>query len=326
MSRGAALVETAMTMSLTMFLIYGAIQIALLGFFQMQLDGATFMTAHGYAESPTNSVNQATLATALKPLFPNVQTNTITEQGASPPTTDMPVNWTQWGALNNRFGGASILRPQRTQTLASMTITNFSLIGGNIKLTSGNVDGHMMIANHDDDAQGVAYDSATVYGSLVDPLQADDQNVPPYYFNFGFMWYCSDRSFGSACSSGNRDLRALGLAEYLKNDNYSATTDPNNGVGPGGTFATIACHQRIFADLANAFPASYAATQPYAAGGNYDETTGGPNSVAAFGGASFRLVYSWDVEPVHGETSGPNLGQMYPLNPTAGCASGGPGA
>ncbi|MBV9271291.1 MAG: pilus assembly protein [Candidatus Eremiobacteraeota bacterium] len=318
LSRGAALVETAFTMSVTMMLIFGVLQLAVIGFFQMQLDGATFFFAHSYA---TGSTNQSTLAAALRPLFPNAPVS-MTPTIAAPPTTTMPVNWTQWGALNNRYGGASIARPQQVQTSSSLTVSGFSVLGNSINLSSGNVDGRMMIGNHDDDAQGVDFNSATANSTLVDPLSQDDQNVPPYYFNLAFIWYCPDRSFSATCASSHRYLNALGLAEYLKDDNYTATA---NGIDTNGTFATIACHQRIYAELAAAFPASYASTQPYASGGNYDETSTGPSSVAAFGGASFSLVYSWDRHPIVGET-GAGIGRMYPLNPTAGCGAGGPGA
>jgi len=312
-SRGAALVETALTLGFTLILLLGAMQIAVTGFMQMQLDGATFFFAHNYA---TGSTNTSALNTALQPVFPGVSMN-LSPQTASPPTTNVPVNFTQWGSLNNRYGGASILRPQRVQASSTMTLKWGSALSPNITLSSGNVDGREMVGNHDDDAQGVAYDSTTAYNSLEDPLTGDDQNVPPYYINLSFLWYCTSASPWTNC--GSQHLRAIGLGEYLKDDNYNA---PQNGVAPNAVFGYTACHQRIFAELASAFPA----TRPtYAAGGNYDEASG-PASVGAWGGASFKLVYSWDYMPIQGESFSANVGRLYPMAPGNGCAAGGPGA
>ncbi|HEV3152335.1 MAG TPA: TadE family protein [Candidatus Baltobacteraceae bacterium] len=315
--RGSALVETAFTLGFTLMLILGAVQIAVMGFFQMQLDGATFFFAHSFA---TGSTNVTSLNTALKPLFPNISMN-MSPNPQSPPVTNVPVNFTQWGNLNNRYGGASILRPQRLEATSSMNLGFLSVLGKSITLNSGNVDGRSMIGNHDDDAQGVAYDSSAEYTSLVDPLTQDDQNVPPYYITLSFFWNCGDTPpWGPTCSS--RVLRAVGLGEYLKDDNYSQTNYPNNGVGPQATFETAACHQRILADLAAAFPA----TMPtYARSGNYDQNNG-PSSVSAWNGASFKLVYSWDIQPVQGETGSAMIGRLYPMAVTNGCGAGQPGA
>lgn len=314
--RGTALVETAFTLGFTLMLILGALQIAVMGFFQMQLDGATFFFAHSYATGSTNITN---LETALTPLFPNANLN-MNPNPQSPPLTNVPVNFTQWGNLNNRYGGASILRPQRLEASSSMNLGFLSVLGSSVTLSSGNVDGRAMIGNHDDDAQGIAYDSNAEYGSLVDPLLTDDQNVPPYYLTLSFFWNCGDTPpWGPTCSSSNHVLRALGLGEFLKNDNYS---NPNNGIGPGATFDTAACHQRILADLAQAFPA----TMPtYAPKGNYDQNNG-PSSVGAWGGASFKLVYSWDIQPVRGETGSVDIGRLYPMAVNNGCGAGQPGA
>ena len=315
--RGTALVETAFTLGFTLMLILGAVQIAVMGFMQMQLDGATFFFAHSFA---TGSTNVTSLNTALKPLFPNISMN-MSPNPQSPPVTNVPVNFTQWGNLNNRYGGTSILRPQRLESSSSMNLSFLSILGKSITLSSGNVDGRPMIGNHDDDAQGIAYDSQAEYTSLVDPLTQDDQNVPPYYITLSFFWNCGDTPpWGPTC--GNRNLRAVGLGEYLKDDNYSQSLYPNNGVGPSATFQIAACHQRILADLAAAFPA----TMPtYQSGQKYDQVNG-PSSVSAWGGASFKLVYSWDIQPVQGETGSSMIGRLYPMAVTNGCGAGQPGA
>ncbi len=303
--RGTALVETALTLGFTLMMVLGAVQIATMGFYQMQLDGATFFVAHNYSAGSTNTTS---LEAALQPLFPNVSFN-FTPVPTNPPLTNVPVNFTQWGQLQPRYGGASILRPQRTQVSSSMKLNWLSVLGNNnVTISSGSVDGKAMIGNHDMDAQGVAFDSPTAYTTMVDPLSQDDQNVPPYYSTLAFIWYCGDTApWGPTCH--NRTLRSLGLAEYLKDDNYQKTL---NGTQPGGVFETIACHQRVYANLAAAFPASMPA---YSAGGNYDLSGSG----TGWNGVTFQTVYNWDVMPVRGENGAPTPGRLYPLPVTSGC-------
>jgi hypothetical protein len=324
--RGVALAETAIVLSFTLLVIFGAIQIALVGFFQMQLDGATFMYSHAIADGSTSA---GAIDSSLSPIFPNVPMANLAESAGNPLSTDtggMP-NFTQWGSLTNRYGGASIIRSQMIATKGSMTVNGLSVLGNSVTLSSGNIEGETMIGNHDDDAQGANYNSSTVYGSLVNPLTQDDQNVPPYYFTLAFMRYCTQFSFGTSCPSYDWGMRELGLAEFLKDDptgnagNYNTSAD---GIGPNGTFQTMACHQRIYADLAAAFPATMPSPEP-SPGSDYDETSTGPSSVSAWNGASFQLVYSWDVLNGSGG-QGSMTGKEQPMAPENGCSSGSVGS
>ncbi len=192
-SRATALTETAITLSFTLMLVFGALQLGLMGYYQLQLDGKTFFFAHGYASGSTNT---AALNVALGPLFPNVPMN-ISPIAQYPPDTQVPVNFTQWGSLNNRYGGASVLRPQRLQAQASVSL-NASVLGGNVALDSGSVDGRPVIGNHDDDAQGVDFNSPAADTTVEDPLTVDDQNVPPYYITLAFQW-CNDPQVSAHC-------------------------------------------------------------------------------------------------------------------------------
>lgn len=333
---GAALAETAVVMSFVLLVIFGAMQIALVGFFQTQLDGATFMYSHA---SALGSSNYADIDASLGPIFPSVpmtswsSSNVIDASPLSTDTATMP-NFTQWGALTQRFGGASILRSQLVQTKGTMTVKGLSVLGNSIALSAGNVEGQEMVGNHDDDAQGAGYNSTTVYGTLVNPLTQDDQNVPPYYLTFAYMSYCTATQFssnGTTCTSWSTSagLRSLGLAEFLKDDqtgnagNYDTSAD---GIGTNGTFQDMACHQRIYSDLAAAFPVTMPTPSPIP-GSNYDETSSGPATVAAWNGASFQMVYSWDVQGTHGENPGSKtFANGFPMDPGFGCSSGGPGA
>ncbi|MBV8148293.1 MAG: hypothetical protein JO092_04315 [Candidatus Eremiobacteraeota bacterium] len=323
--RGSALAETAITLSFTLLCIFGGMQIALLGYYQVQLDGSAFFYAHGFAIGQTTA---GLSASNLPAVFPNVQTSLLSPAYASPPNTSVDPNFTQWGALTNRYGGAAIIRPQRVEVSTQMTTSQLSVLGNSVTLSGGNIDSRSMVGNHDDDAQGASPNSATIWNSLVDPLKTDDQNVPPYYFNLAFMWYCNTFDYaGGTCPS--RSLHAVGLASYLKADNYNAS---QNGVVTNVVFQTMACHQRIFVDLVNLLPAQrwhknasgQTSPQDYV-GTQWDETATGPASVPAANGASFQLVYSWDINQIYGE-SWANAGQVYPLHPGNGCTAGGPGA
>ncbi|MGH7736794.1 MAG: TadE family protein [Candidatus Tyrphobacter sp.] len=328
---GAALAETAIVLSFTLLVIFGAMQIALVGFFQLQLDGATFLYSHAYAEG---SSNFSAMDSSLAGIFPSVNltswngTNVTAADPLGTDTSGMP-NFTQWGSLTQRYGGASIIRSQLIQTKGTMNMTGLSVLGNSVTLSAASVDGAAMVGNHDDDAQGAGYNSTTVYNSLVNPLTQDDQNVPPYYFTLSFMNYCTEFQFGTSCPNYDSGLRELGLAEFLKDDptgnagNYTTSAD---GIGQNGTFQTMACHQRIYADLAAAFPSTMPTPAPQSGSNNdYDETSNGPSSVAAFGGASFQLVYSWDVLNGSGG-NGNMIGRAQPMAPELGCTSGGVGS
>jgi hypothetical protein len=295
--------ETAIVLSFTLLLLFGTMQIGLAGYYQMQLDGAGFEYAHQYALGATSATDLSDVAA----LFPNVPSSNVTFTAASPPLTSVPVNYTQWGTLTNRYGGASIIRPTRMQAQTKLN-TGSALweFGSSKTFTAGAVEGQSMVSNHDDDAQGAGYDSTTVYNSQVNPLQTDDQNVPPYFLTFAFQWYCNSTT-STTCP--NASLHSLGLAEYLKDGasgvdgNYTLST---NGIGSGAQFYVMACHQRYFANLAAYFPS----TIPANTGNTYKETsTSSP----------FATPYSWDINQIYGEGFSSQTGQEYPQNTLNGC-------
>jgi hypothetical protein len=298
--RGTALVETAVTLSFTLLLLFAGLQMALIGYFQLQLDGATFFFTHEYASGSTDT---AALNTALSPLFPSVPT-TIAPIPYSPPTTDVAPNFTQWGTTTLRYGGASILRPQRLQATASMQVTS-SAFGGSVSLSAGNVDARPVIANRDDDASGDDFNSSQADTNVIDPLKTDDQNVPPYYITLAFIWYCNDPTTPSWGVCQSRTLRSLGLAEYLKDDNYhSGHTGIDQHDAP---FYLMKCHQQMFAGLSIAL--SLLPNLSPLATDLFDPTK---NPV-------IKNIYSWDYMPVQPESFGSQIGREFPLSPQAGC-------
>jgi hypothetical protein len=312
--RGSALAETAIILSFTLLLLFGTMQLALSGYFQMQLDAATFEYAHAYALGVTDTAG----LDQVSQLFPNVPSTSVVFSASSPPLTNEPVNFTQFGQLTNRYGGASIIRPQRLNAVAQLSVSNFGFLSqSTIPFSAADVEGRYRVSNHDDDAQGAAYDSQTVYNTQVDPITVDDQNVPPYYFNFGFLFHCDRRpGWGASCPGGSEHLHSLGMAEYLKDGddtvdgNYDMTT---TGVTQGEAFQAMACHQRMYAQIAQDLPP---AKPVYAPGRFWDE-----NSGQTMGGqtVSFQLIYSWDQNSIVGAGNG--LGRTRPLSPLNGCSN-----
>ena len=332
-SRGAAMVETAVSLSLALLTIYGAFDLGLMGYFQLQLDGATFFYTHAYASGAAQTSQLGQYGSQLAGLFPNVATANMSPIPAPPPITDMPVNYTQWGTKTERFGGASLLRPQRLQTQATYQVAGgtwnalFPQSAQPITLSAGNVDARPVIGNHDDDAQGADYNSQTVYNSLYDPLITDDQNVPPYYFNFGFMSQCaagpppwesgSNWSHdGTSCNANS--MNALGLAEFLKDDNYYSATRPNNGIDSGGTYELVKYHQQVYALIAQ-----YLALMPNRPPQSTVDTVWNAN-VGTYGlpGYAVETYFPthWDRQNIQSlSESMSNMGRQYPLHPDFGC-------
>lgn len=331
--RGAAMIETAVSLSLMLLTIYGAMDLGLMGYVQLQLDGATFFYTHAQASGASDTAHSGSFGSQLTSLFPLVATAQMTPIPQAPPDTDMPVNYTQWGTTTERFGGSSLLRPQRMMTQATYTIAGgtwnaiFPVKAQPITLSAGNVDARPIIGNHDDDAQGDDYNSSSVYNSLVDPLVGDDQNVPPYYFNFAFMWQCPGPPFGqpgtnwiasgqsATCSSMH--LNSLGLAEFLKDDNYYSSTRPNNGIDSGGTFEIIKWHQQVYSVLSLEL-ASLTARPDQA---TWNSSLSSNSSIGMPGAIMSYYFPHWDVANIQsiGAPSGSMLGRQNPLHPEWGC-------
>ncbi|HEY0382350.1 MAG TPA: hypothetical protein VGC72_09135 [Candidatus Elarobacter sp.] len=62
LSRGGALVETALTIGVVLVVLLGTLEFGVLGFKQIAQDGAVFVAAHTYAQSPASGTARATTA------------------------------------------------------------------------------------------------------------------------------------------------------------------------------------------------------------------------------------------------------------------------
>jgi hypothetical protein len=295
MDRGTAMVETVSVLGFVLALLFGTAQIALAGFYQLQLDAATFFYSHTYALTNGHAFSPQALQSAVPAAIPNA---TINSSGESPPSTSEadadgitvlgemlnggipgPTGNPNY-PLTNRYGGASIIRPEQWATTGTLDLSSFdfSLFGTKIVLTAGNIEGAAMVANHDDNSEGYGYNtnSAGSAADLVSPdtTGGDDQNVPPYYVTQAYMYECSWNGGpgGFDCAGANGppidDIVSLGLAEYLQdnsnngasNGNY-ATSNDGIGYATSGPaeqlFGAMTLHQQVYASMAQTLLTSY---------------------------------------------------------------------
>jgi hypothetical protein len=61
-TRGSALTETALTIGVVMTVLFGTVQLGILGFTQTAGDGAAFVAAHTYSQNPTRGTSYAVSA------------------------------------------------------------------------------------------------------------------------------------------------------------------------------------------------------------------------------------------------------------------------
>ena len=208
------------------------------------------------------------------------------------------------------------------------------------------------------------------------------ENSPPYYVGFNYMDHCTmilpwdNAQLGQGASAGptcdnangtNQQFVPLGVAEFLDFSNWCDPSNPapNCSVAPANpglagsapsdsTFATIACHQRVYATVATFFQNNTNLQQIYTNQGGFSNlsTTAGPEfyyyfratgSNAAYPASnSFKDFEGYDTpyasEDVHGgsgigttdaairkiynfdghDVSGPS-GSSDPIYPGVGC-------
>lgn len=78
-ARGTAMVETALSVGVSLLLVLGAAQMALIGYTQISADGAAFIAAHTVAQNPSaNGVNAATQ------VFSNTESDDYSTPSPSP--------------------------------------------------------------------------------------------------------------------------------------------------------------------------------------------------------------------------------------------------
>jgi hypothetical protein len=266
--------ETAMVISFTLVLLFGILQLAIIGYMQIAGDQAVFVAAHQYSLG----VSPTAIASAEGILAPKAIASAITYTPAPPsavgPTADALMN-SIYGpmASHGRTGGFTLVRPQNfTAYLSTTARYNGILQFTNMPINSSAVEGFYLMTNQEMDNFGLSPDDPNaLLGNILNPANASpflpqsdatvaNMNTPPYYLPNPIMKICSapwqggPATFGTICTGGNPQVWFLGLAETLENTNY-ASSSGKDGVGVGDVFASMSAHQRIYANLIPAFPA-----------------------------------------------------------------------
>ena len=127
LSRGGALVETALSIGVVLTLLLGTLQLGVLGFKQIAQDGAVFVAAHTYAESPSLGVPRAT--TAANSVFDTIPAGSI---AVAPSGSTVTATASTTGAVPSIPGAPSTIALQSgaaERFVASGTPGAFSVTG-----------------------------------------------------------------------------------------------------------------------------------------------------------------------------------------------------
>lgn len=314
--RGAALPETAIVLTATLAMFFGIIQIGVIGFLQIMVDGAAFVAAHEYA-----LLNTTTYMTVAERPFPLLTSASFASPGPvtnSSDKTSVPVNYNT-SATTARQGGVSLVRRNHSQISVSKSAPG-GLLGvgiaalSGIKVQAAAIEPNSQVSNDVYDVNAAGYSGG---GGTNKKFFGDVQDGPANYLSNQTMSYCNSSTpssgthFGTGCPSSLQSLRTLGSAVFLDHDNWNRT---NLGMGTysgGYTFAEMLCHEQMYAAAAATFtPAAAATAMPQI-------------NVSTLGSGSTTLdyIYSWDyvVSNGGGYTATEVSYNQYPLHPYQHC-------
>lgn len=290
--RGAALPETAVVLGTALTLLFGLVELGVVGYTQLSADGAAYVAAHA------SVLGKDPLAAVASP-FPRIaQNGTVRVQANAPDATDVAVDY-QISNQSSRVGGVQVVRPAHTQATVGDTE---ALPGGpglgvpSATLGGAAIEGNMLVSAPGYDLAGTGLNTGATYAAQKSYF-SDDGNAPPYFIGFRYIWDCTGLGAGKGngyCAGSA--YRALGLAEYLDADNWGL---PNDGIGPNAVYGAMSLHYQTYADLAAKLPAY---------GGELDPAGTAPQDLC------LQRIQSWDVTLPSGTTTNP---RAYPLNPNA---------
>ncbi len=256
--------------SFVLIMLVGMLQLGLVGYYQISGDAAVFFAAHELSIY----TNPANITSAEATAFPHVVAAAVTTQPTSPPNVNATLYSNVYGCNENgscqnaRYSGSEVVRPQNFQAYLIQGPGGAIFHGiygfNNLPISSGAVEPLYLIANTVWDNTGTGPNSSlgTNYLNEADAspflngASNNNMNVPPYYSTASVnQYFCSDPWAGghytNSDTCGGPTPWYLGLGEYLNNNNYGANT---SGVGLNQVFQAMACHQRVYADLVQAFP------------------------------------------------------------------------
>jgi hypothetical protein len=228
--RGSALPETAIILTATLALIFGVIQIGMIGYLQIQCDGAAFIAAHEYSLG-----NSSYAQVAAKP-SPLIGTP-ITDQNP-PDVASSPIPVTYNGKLATaREGGVSIIMPNHWQATANIA----SSLGSWITNPHGSaVEPSYLVSNNAYDIARAGY-AGNAPGV---PFFTQNEYTPDYYVSSHRPVICQ-QSFWTICPPSSYELRSLGTAEFLDMDNCTRTMSAAQSAGVGPLRRDLLSRERV---------------------------------------------------------------------------------
>lgn len=264
--RGTALPETAIVISFVLVMVFGTIQMGIVGALQLASDGAASVAAHEYAlnYAKSTTANQQTVTS----IFPQVNVLPIAIASNPPNVQPSDVSVTYPTTQSARQGGTSLIRPSNLQATVDSTgsagalgqflagMTRFGVHGSAIEPLSWQ--------------SNPQYDVADTGYTTLTPVQSaffgSAQDVPFSYVSVGRMSICLaggalgvQPTFGTTCNSADQQIIALGSAEFLDQDNwgrsllgagpFGSNSGGGNGYPNAYTFSEMFCHQQVYAGL-----------------------------------------------------------------------------
>ena len=303
---GVALAETALVLSVALLFVFGALQVAILGFIQMTADTGSFLHAHGVSVGMSDAAARAQTTQVLS----KVKTTDITSTAEAPPVQATPVNY-GYSNTSNRHGGASFIAETQQQSEVTNQQAPFT------NMLAGMVGPSGIFTTRGIDVEPLTYESSIDFNVYGDPNtgllpHSEDyftqgENAPPYFVGFHYVSYCTadPNTKWNQCPGGTPPYAALGMAEYLDADNWARTSA---GVTANGVFRETANHQRVFADLATFFAANAAMDLAGNEAKAFDKAGGAPH-------ADWCTTYNWDNHIPGGYPPNNVQPGQYPLSP-----------
>jgi hypothetical protein len=222
--RGTALPETALVLASVLVMVFGILQVGIIGFMQVMVDGAAFIAAHEYS-----LYNSSYLQLAQRP-FP--QLGSVVVDKNTPDAVSVPVNYGTTSSTQ-RHGGVSLILPSHLQGTA-ISFSPHSMLSAlsGIAVHGSVIEPMNQVSNDAYDAAGAGYGGS----SALTTFSTDAMNTPYYYVSQHEMTVCTG-GWNTVHVPGLQDpgclaayqVRSLGTAEFLDHDNWQRTT---LGVGP----------------------------------------------------------------------------------------------
>jgi hypothetical protein len=308
--RGAVLVETALTIAIILGVLYGTMELGLVGIQQLGADGAAFTSAHEQALNLTEPTpSAADPAAKAATVYQGVSASDVALANGKPPTTSEVVNYDVTDT-NGRHGGVSMLLPvQIVSTVVRNNIPGIVLgaTGSLLNLSGSTIDPAYQEIGAHGDIQGNAFNSLNAFNDRADYF-SQGENTPPYFVGFHYLTFCEDTASWAACPTNEQDYDALGLAEYLDVDNWGR---PFNGAVSNGVFTAALGHQNTYAEISLALAAAPTAQALYSAG-----------ELRLNQGVLNCIYNTWDSRQAGGYPNNYTAIGQYPLHPDTSCNVG----